>query len=241
MILSSAAHRHPEVVSIERAVSTTPSSPEAFVGSPIGRYVVGPTYLIWCEAPDLQGAILWGELDEASLRDMIGLCRFFEHPRIAPRRRVLVDCRDVTRADAEALLGLAALARGHVAQLANGFERQALVVPPGLVGIFLAGALPSIGLGHPLRVSRDLDAALAFLDHPHARAAHDAAKRATEAVHGTSALLLRLRSQLARRDCHKHSAADTAAALGMSTRTLYRELQRLGVKLGDEVRRARAP
>src|SRR5512146_3026534 len=74
---------------------------EVFASAPIGRCFVGPTFVIWCFASDLQGSIVWGVLDDRSIRDMMAIGEFIHHPEIAKRRRALADCRDVERADAD--------------------------------------------------------------------------------------------------------------------------------------------
>jgi hypothetical protein len=218
-----------------------PSPPDLFVGSPVGRFVVGPTYLVWCESPDLLGAILWGEIDESSIRELMVIRHVFERQRLAARPRVIVDASLVTKVCADALVGVTAFVRDRATHVATGVERLAVIVPRGLVGILVAGVLPAAGIGDPLRASEDRDAALAFVEHPYAAAAHAAAMRAADAVRGTSTFLLRLRALLANPVLGRPSASYVARRLGMSTRTLYRELRRFGIKLGDEVRRARVP
>src|SRR5262249_34948210 len=156
------------------------------------------------------------------VREMMAIGRFVDHPRIAgQRRRVLVDCRDILRVDASVVLGFAESARDRVATWADGLARQAIVVPAGLGGILLAGALPSVGVAHPLRFAQELEAALEFVDHPDARAAHAAAVAFAAEVRGPSTLLFRVRAELGR-DLADATVESVASALGMSTRTLQR-------------------
>jgi len=220
----------------ERWIAT--HDPAEFVAAPVGRCIIGPTYVIWCDAPDLQGAVVWGELDERSVRDMLAIGKFVHHPDIAERRRVLVDCRDLLRIDADVLLGFTEAARDRVTTWAGGLERQAILVPLGLGGILIAGALPSVGAVHPLRFGSDVAAALEFVDHPAARDAHLAAMAIAAMVRGPSTLLFRLRAHLGR-DLAEATVESVAAALGMSTRTLQRDLERLETSFRDELRRAR--
>ena len=221
------------------ARTRSPSPPDVFVGSPVGRFVVGPTYLVWCESPDLLGAILWGELDNASLRELMVLRHVFDRMRLAARPRLLVDCSRVTKACADALVGVTAFVRERAPQVSNGIERLALVVPPGLAGLLIAGVLPAAGVGHPLYVCEELADAFAFVEHPYAPAAHGAAARAADDVRGTSTFLLRLRALLGALQFARPSATHVARTLGMSTRTMYRELRRSSTTFTDEVRRAR--
>jgi AraC-like DNA-binding protein len=209
-----------------------------FAASPVGRCILGPGYAIWCAAPDLHGSILWGSLQERSIRDMMEIGAFIHRPEIASRRRSLTDCRELERADADVLLGFIAAARENVSSWTDGVERQALVVPPGVGGVMISGVLPMAGVAHALRVTHEIDEALAFLEHPLAQAAHAEASSFVEAARGTSMILARLRAQL-KHDLACATIERSAVALGMSTRTLQRELHRLGTSFSDELRRVR--
>ena len=209
-----------------------------FASAPLGRCLLGPTFLIWCAAPDLQGAIIWGALDEPAVRELIEVGHFTSHPAISRRRRMLVDCRGVTHVDADAVLGFAALARRRVASWAATVDRQAVVVPEGLVGILIGGALASAEASHPMRFAHDLELAFAYLEHPAARLAHASATRAADRQRGRAVLLSRLAAYLGR-DLIAPTLEGSAAALGMSRRTLQRELARLGTSFSDELRGAR--
>lgn len=211
---------------------------EDFVSAPLGRCVLGPTYLVWCAAPDLHGAIIWSALDESSLRELVAIGRYESHPALAPRRRVLVDCQAVAYVDADAMIQFAGLARDRVAPWAETIERQAVIVPAGLPGILIGGALPSVGASHPMRFTQQAEAALAYIDHPAARAAHEAATRIADAQRGRALLISRLHAHLGR-DPSSPTLESVAAALGMSERTLQRELARLGTSFSEELRRVR--
>ncbi|HEX5059880.1 MAG TPA: helix-turn-helix transcriptional regulator [Kofleriaceae bacterium] len=211
---------------------------EEFVSDPVGRCVLGPTYLIWCATPDLQGAIIWSTIDELALRNMMAIGRFILHPALAARRRLVVDCRDVTRVGADVLLGFAELAHDRVSVWATSVERQAVIVPGGLAGLLIGGALPSVGALQPLRFSHDLESALAFVDHPAARVAHELANEIAASQRGKAILLTRLHAQLAH-DLTDASVESSASALGLGTRTMQRALARLGTSFSDELRRCR--
>jgi AraC-like DNA-binding protein len=214
------------------------SDPDEFAASPIGRCLVRPTFAIWCAAPDLHGSILWGSLDERSIREMMSVGSFIHHPDMAARRRGLTDLRDVEHADANVLLGFASSAREQVDGWTMGLERQVLIVPPGLGGMMMSGALPLAGIEHPLKIAHDLEAALAFVDHPVARSAYAAAAAIVRATRGRSALIDRVRAQL-RADLDGATIESCASGLGMSRRTLQRELQSLATSFSDELRKLR--
>jgi AraC-like DNA-binding protein len=212
--------------------------PAEFVASPIGRCIVRPTFAIWCATPELQGSVLWGALDARSIADMMRAGEFIHHRDISRSRRVLTDLREIERADADVLLGFAAAARDQVASWAAGLERQALLVPAGLSGMMMSGALPMAGVGHHLHIAHDLASALAFVDHPQAAIAHSTAVAIAAATRGPSALIARLRTQLSS-DLNGATIESCASALGLSTRTLQRELHRLDTSFSEELRRVR--
>ncbi|MCE9576971.1 MAG: hypothetical protein K8W52_27745 [Deltaproteobacteria bacterium] len=214
------------------------SGAEELCADPIGRCLIGSTFALWCAAPDLSGTILWGAPDERDGRALLAAMAFVEHPAVARERCALFDCRAVERVDGEALLEFTRHARERMAEWSPRTRRQAVLVPDGLAGILFTGALATLAPSHPCRVATELEAALAFLDHPLAAAAHAAASAHAEAVRGHAALLGRLRLVLAPR-LVEATVESCAAALGLSARTLQRELHRLGTSFSDELRRAR--
>jgi AraC-like DNA-binding protein len=226
-------------IEIEACATLVPTYDVAeLVASPIGRCLVRPTFAIWCATPELQGSVLWGVLDAHVIADMMKAGEFIHHRDIAPARRVITDLRELERADPDILLAFAAAARARVGSWAGGIQRQALLVPTGLAGMMMSGTLPLAGVEHALHIGRDLESALAFVDHPLAAASHAAATAIAAATRGPSALIARLRAQLAD-DLHAATIDRSAAALGMSTRTLQRELHRLETSFSDELRRVR--
>jgi AraC-like DNA-binding protein len=214
------------------------SNPAEFLGRPIGRCVVGRTFAIWCGAPDLTGTILWGVPDERDVREYVSLLEHARHPDMSADRRAIMDCRAIERVDTETLLTFTTLARGWMRLSSPRTKRHAVVVPDGISEILLAGAMIAVGPSHPFRVVRDLDEALAFLDHPAAGAAHEAAMALAAGVRGRSALLGRLRLQLAVQLADA-TVERAASGLRLSTRTLQRELRAQGTTFSDELRRAR--
>ena len=211
---------------------------QRFQSHPIGNCVAGGTYLIWCAAPDLVGSIQWGIPDERDVREMVELIDFIRHPDLAPKGLVLMDCSDIERVDPDILVGLIPQLREVLPHWSPRIERHAVVVPDGLAGILLAGPLPMLAPSHHFRFVPTLDEALAFLNHPAARAAHDEARALAETVRGTATLVVRLRAALAA-DLVEATLDRCAAAIAVSTRTLQRELAHAGTSFSDELRRAR--
>jgi len=211
---------------------------DEFRASPVGRCLITASFAMWCYAPDLQGAILWGTPDERTIAELFDAGRYIEHRAIAARRCTLTDCSGVERADLDAVSRFVAASRDRIAGWRRGLDRQALVVPPGQDGIMVTGALTMTGMQHALRVVHDVADAIAFLDHPGAATAHAAASALVTAHRGAPAMLARLRAHLAR-NLNLATIESSAAALGTSTRTLQRELQRLATSFSEQLRHVR--
>lgn len=210
---------------------------DAFLSAAPGHCYVGPTSLIWCAKPDLVGLIQWGVLDEVSVREMVLILEGIRHDAMPPAGRLLVDFRRVSAVDGQVLVGFAALARQKLPAWSRRIAKQAVIIPEGVTGVLLAGALPSATPRYPLRYVRTLDEAVAFLGddvtEPHLEAMTFAANARDRAP-----LIVRLRQQLAG-DLIDSSVERSAAALVVSPRTLQRELERNGTCFRDELRRAR--
>lgn len=218
--------------------SMTPAGDlDAFLNAAPGHCYVGRTSVIWCAKPDLVGLIQWGVLDEASVREMVSILERIRGAAMPPAGRLLVDFRRVSAVDAEVLVGFAALARQRLPVWSRRIAKQAVIIPEGVTGVLLAGALPSATPQHPLRYVRTLHEAVAFLGdgvtEPHLEAMTFAANARDRAP-----LIVRLRHQLAG-DLIDASVDRSAAALVVSPRTLQRELERNGTCFRDELRRAR--
>jgi AraC-like DNA-binding protein len=231
--------RHGPRLAIWWEVRVKPArDPDEFLAAPLGRCVVGPSFAIWCGAPDLIGSIQWSALDGRSLGEVVEILERIRHPDLAPAGCLLVDFQKIDRVDGDVLLEFTSLARERLPSWSRRITRQAVIVPAGIPGILLSGALPSVAPEHPLRYVRDLDAACAFLGHPAARAAAMDAERFAAAARDRAPLVGRLRAQLTR-DLVGATVEGSAAALGLSARSLQRELGRLGTCFRDELRRAR--
>lgn len=46
-----------------------------FLGSPVGAYIAGKTWLLWCSQPDLAGALVWGHHSESDAADLVAAMR----------------------------------------------------------------------------------------------------------------------------------------------------------------------
>jgi len=197
----------------------------------------GATYVVWCAATDLIGTVHWGTVDERMVRELFGMIDLIDHPHLAHEVHVLLDFRGIDGVDPEALLLFVELVRGRSRRSARRF-RDTVVLPAGLAGILLAGALASLAVGHPFRFVRDVASAFEAIDHIGARLAHAMAIAEAETTGRQSQLLQRLHAYMAR-DLANVTVGRCASALGLSLRTLQRELGRRGTSFSGELRRAR--
>jgi len=209
-----------------------------FREAPMGRCLVTPSFAMWCFAPDLQGGMLWGTLDEATIGEWFEAGCFITHRSIATPRRRLTDYSGVERVDGEGIVGFLAAAHERLPMWWRGLERQAMIVPEGFEGLTIAGALTTARVQHALRVVHDVDDAIAFLEHPGAAIAHTAASQLVAAYRGSPTVLARLRAHLAR-NLNASTIESSAVALHMSTRTLQRELHRLQTSFSEQLRLVR--
>ena len=49
---------------------------ENFVAAPVGGYVAGKTFVVWCASASLSGTILWGAPDADDAREIVRLWRY---------------------------------------------------------------------------------------------------------------------------------------------------------------------
>ena len=211
---------------------------KTFQAAPMGRCLITASFALWCYAPDLQGGMMWGTLDERTRRDWFAATRYIEHRSIATPRRTLIDFSGLERVDNDAIAAFVAAAPERISTWWRGLERQAMIVPEGVGGVMLAGAVTMSGAQHVLRVVHNATDAIACIEHPHAAVAHTAASQLVAAYRGLPLVLARLRAQLA---SHLDAATieSSAAALHMSTRTLQRELKRLRTSFSEQLRLVR--
>jgi AraC-like DNA-binding protein len=211
---------------------------EEFLAAPIGRYVVGRTFVGWCAARDLAGTTQWGEPSEDDVRAMLALMDVVRHPQIAPTGCLLMDCRAIERVAPDVLMRYIEQARDSAPQWAPRITRQAVIIPDGLRGLLLAAPMPLIAPTYPFRFAVDLESALEFLAHPEARAACAEIDAVVIAARGTPVLLRRLQAVLVH-DLGDATVERCASALATSTRSLQRDLRTLETSFSRELRRAR--
>ena len=210
---------------------------------PAGRYVAGDAYAHFCAGPSLWGVVLWGRPDETQAY-ALGRSLILELGPPAMPHASLFDASRLVGSDPGAFRAAEHYVTTFADALQKNVRRLALVRPAGLDGAVVAGAFDVMPRPFPVRVCDDARAALAWLAEGHglpfgpdegvARIA-----KLVEEVQRTPRALVSLRAFL---DAHLEAlpAIDRAArAIGVSTRTLQRQLGEAGTTFSAEITAAR--
>jgi len=210
---------------------------EQFVAAPVGGYVIGRTFLVWCASPTLSGTTVWGAPDQSDAREMVGL---WEHDHQLRGFDSVLDAQRMRWVDLDCFTVVSGYIRTHLARYPRILRRQAVIVPrEPLAGSIVAGAPLLLELGHAWRAFTDENAALAWLERDDVGEVWREVGTLVDDARAQSATLADLRDYLVRNP-RAASLDEVSRTLGLSTRSLQRHLRRSGSSFRDEVRRARA-
>jgi AraC-like DNA-binding protein len=206
--------------------------------SPRGRCYVARNWLLY-GAPSgrLFGTQSWGRPDLDQVRELEAVADAVLAPR-HPAFAMLIDVQQVDGIDAAGVAALGTYAIRRRAELARSITRLAILRPHGLTGVVAEGFFRVFAAPCHTAVFDDTAAALAWLGLTDERAVIAAIPALRASIHGTSPLVLRLRSFL---EANPHTATPAIAArrLGLSVRTLERRLREAGVRFKREQLEAR--
>ena len=133
-----------------------------FLAAPVGCFVAGRRWLVWCADERLCGAVVWGQVEEEDVQILVGMMGIAAH--LAPSFQVLTDIRLVEKVDPAAFGLYAELLVERVRELGARVAGHAVVRPGGVVGSAAAGLHVLVGgVPFPLQFFTDLDAALRWL------------------------------------------------------------------------------
>jgi AraC-like DNA-binding protein len=211
----------------------------AYVADPVGRYVVGPTFLHFFLDPGLCGIVFWGRPDEAAIRALTSALTVELPERCGPHA-TYVDTRSLTAVDDAAFEALASFVGPRAELLGEKVTRQAIVRPEGAIGAMVAGfynVTPSV---NPERrgVFTDPEPAFEWMGRSDGTGVIKALAAVQAAVTETPELLEALRRHLTVH-LRRVTVSSAARSLGVSPRTLQLHLRRADTSFRRELSAAR--
>jgi AraC-like DNA-binding protein len=210
---------------------------ESFVRAPAGQWIAaGETAVVWCHSPGLVGANSWGRPSEA---DAHRVARVFDGlPALDLRFDVLMDGAAIEAIDAAPLLVFMESIRDHFSELERRVRRRVGVISGTMEGVTLSGIGPALGGPGPVTILRDAREGFRLLLPDGGDALCDEVAEIVARVRGVSPLVNRLRPLLV--ETEGRLPIDQAAhRLGLSTRSLQRELHAAGRTYRQEQAEAR--
>ena len=211
----------------------------AYVADPVGRYVVGPTFLHFFFDPGLCGIVFWGRPDESAIRALT--CALtVELPDRCDPHATYVDTRSLTAVDEAAFQALASFVGTRAELLGAKVTRQAIVRPEGVIGAMVAGFYDVTPSVNPERrgIFTDPEDAFHWMGRSDGPAVIEVLAAAQAAASASPELLEALRKHL---NVHLRGVTVSSAAhsLGVSSRTLQHYLRRANTSFRHELSAAR--
>jgi AraC-like DNA-binding protein len=210
---------------------------DELLAAPIGKYLVGPTWLYFYPTADVSGLVLWGRLTGESLESAAQILPSV-HAQASKRHVSLIDGSRVESAETSAFPIAERYIRTHAPALGAVITSLAVVYPRGLLATIAAGFFQVVEPPYPSKTFAELEAACTWLGIDRGL---DLAAR-LDAIYaeatGVPPLLRDLRHTLASR-LRDAGITDVCRAIGMSERSLQRRLAEHGTSFQKELARAR--
>lgn len=205
--------------------------PEQFFANPYGRWLPIGSGLIWCHSRTLFGVSIWGRPGRSDAETLVRA--FDAYDRADQGFDFLQDGRELESIDPAALEILIGWLRDHLDVVRDHVGRRVALMPRGMPGLTLAGIQVALGLQNRIRVAPDAPTAFRMLLPEGGDALCEAIEKAIMEARALTGIVVALRSLLtATRGSIDLDAA--AKALGVSSRTLQRELASVGVSFRSE-------
>lgn len=211
---------------------------EELMLEPIGRYAYGSCFLIWCTKPELCGVVLWGRMSVDQVELLTRIFDRAETSGIALPCDFVLDTRRLEAVEPGAFDVLIREAATRIDGLHRRLRRQAFLRGDGVLGAAMAGFYPVLDAKLGSTIFTDQGSALAWLGERDSRVGNEIDRLVAEVVAG-SALLDRLRTYLASRFGKRPSIDEAARWLGVSSRSLQRQLQEAKTTFRVELDEAR--
>lgn len=209
-----------------------------FFAAPHGRYLVAEGMTYWCYGASLWGVTLWGTLTSGCIAQLTAWIDQ-EHERSYPAYVTLLDFSRLRGVDADAFTRWQGWYEQTRHRQRQRVTRAAIVRPDGGLAAAMVAGMPFVlGPLVPCAVSLDLRAGLEALEVPEPAEVARALDAMYEDAVRAPRVLDTLRSELDR-NLRSSSLDGVASSLGVSVRTLQRQLQSAGTSFDVEVQRAR--
>lgn len=205
---------------------------EKLVENPVGRYARGDHFVIWCVHRELCGLALWGRPTQGELELLTYVYDRGETSGIAIPCDFVLDTHHVAGIDREAFERLIRDGAQRVAGLHRRIRRQALLRGPGTLGALISGFYPMLDVAIPTMACVDYRAAFEWLGEPDFAEGVEALVAAC--VAGMPAVD-RLRAWLLTRLELGTTLDEAARELGLSARSLQRQLREVGSSFRAEL------
>ena len=220
------------MTSSKRLAATTV---DGFLRDPLGRFVRGPTYLVWCADSRLCGATYWGRPNESDAGVVVRLLAIEGHPAMIAPFDVLTDARHIRSVDPAAFGVLAHHLRAKRDDYAARIRRHALVHPDGPLGQPITSLYFIVDPAHVWRPFASVAAGLSWLGRQDAEYLSEDLEQLLIEANDT---VERFRRLLAQQEVPPNLQT-VAGRLGVSKRSLQRSLEQRGLTFRREVARAR--
>jgi AraC-like DNA-binding protein len=211
------------------------TSLDDYVADPVGKYVAGPTYLVWYKNARLSGMVFWGRPEPEQVACVI---RAIDINAEGGPRASLVDVRGVESVARPAFELLAHYVQSNTEKLRRRLSAQALVRPDGLVGVTVAGFYRVLGHPHPVEVFTDPYQALTWLGAGDQSPVILEVDKLVAAAGNAASIVRAIQAHFLRNPSRHLSLDEVAARLGISPRALQRELRKAKTSFQAEQNRA---
>ncbi len=209
------------------------TSIEEFVKAPVGCWVGAPAFVVWCWNARLSGAVIWGRPSASDFDQLFSIVDRYHNDAVA--RDVVTDVSQIDTVDPPAYAALLDHMRARRSLYAKHVRRHAIVRFAGLhiLSGLAEGFFRLLDPRHDWAVFATASEAFRWTGQPDADSALRDVECIVDGVRGLDPCRRGVRAFL-RSHLVDATLAGAARALGVSERSLHRQLGRLGTCFREE-------